>query len=108
MLVMKRYRRQQLEKLLIAPLHTPVENRRPLVKEGSHILIILDALDECKTWGARFSCISQLPFIRVLITSRPEPHVYSVFSQHQNHSKVVPHNIEASVVENDILGNSSR
>lgn len=99
---------QQLDKLLIAPLHSSVEDGGPLVKEGSHILIILDALDECETQGAQellqllFSRISQLPFIRILITSRPELHIRSVFSQHHNHSKVVLHDIEASVVENDI------
>ena len=73
------------------------------------IIIVLDALDECKRPGAEellqllFSHIRRLPFIRILITSRPDPHIYSVFSKEQNHAKAVLHDLEASVIEHDIF-----
>ena len=41
--------------------------------------------------------------IRILITSRPEPHIFSVFSEEKNHAKAVLHDVEASVIEHDIL-----
>jgi AAA ATPase domain len=71
-------------------------------------LIVLDALDECEEQGAGtilqllLSHASQLPFLRVLITSRPEPHISSVFTQARNLAKRVLHDIEASVIEEDL------
>ena len=94
---------QQLEELIIGPL-------LPLVgTEERVVIIILDALDECKRPGAEellqllFSHIRRLPFIRILITSRPDPHIRSVFSKEQNHAKAVLHDVEASVIEHDIF-----
>ncbi|KAF9503094.1 hypothetical protein BS47DRAFT_1402757 [Hydnum rufescens UP504] len=71
-------------------------------------LIVLDALDECEEQGADtilqllLSHASQLPFLRVLITSRPEPHISSVFTEARNLAKRVLHDIEASVIEEDL------
>ena len=94
---------QQLEELIIRPL-------LPLVgTEKRRVIIILDALDECKRPGAEellqllFSHIRRLPFIRILITSGPDPHICSVFSEEQNHAKAALHDVEASVIEHDIF-----
>jgi hypothetical protein len=71
-------------------------------------LIVLDALDECEEQGAGtilqllLSHTSQLPFLRVLITSRPEPHISFVFTQARNFAKIVLHEIEAFVIEEDL------
>jgi hypothetical protein len=93
---------QQLDELIIKPLQPLVKNNLPVV------FIVLDALDECERRGAQdlqllFAHISRLPFIRVLITSRPDPHIRSVFSKQQNHAKAVLHDVEATVIEHDIL-----
>ncbi|KAF9505145.1 hypothetical protein BS47DRAFT_1400678 [Hydnum rufescens UP504] len=69
---------------------------------------MLDALDECEEQGTDtilqllLSHASQLPFLRVLITSRLEPHISSVFTEARNLAKRVLHNIEASVIEEDL------
>ncbi|KAF9503231.1 hypothetical protein BS47DRAFT_1322867 [Hydnum rufescens UP504] len=84
---------------------------KPLGRLGSSrqtTLIVLDALDECEEQGADtivqllLSHASRLPFLRVLITSRPEPHISSVFTQARNLAKRVLHDIEASVIEEDL------
>ncbi|KAF9505148.1 hypothetical protein BS47DRAFT_1322404, partial [Hydnum rufescens UP504] len=84
---------------------------KPLGRFGSSrqtTLIVLDALDECEEQGADtilqllLSHASKLPFLRVLITSRPEPHISSVFTQARNLAKRVLHDIEASVIEEDL------
>ncbi|KAF9518938.1 hypothetical protein BS47DRAFT_1388613 [Hydnum rufescens UP504] len=84
---------------------------KPLAKLDSHrrtTLIVLDALDECEERGATtilqllLAHASQLPFLRILITSRPEPHISSVFDQARNLAKRILHDIEASVIEGDL------
>ncbi|KAF9514788.1 hypothetical protein BS47DRAFT_1361503 [Hydnum rufescens UP504] len=83
----------------------------PLGEHATHprtTLIILDALDECEEQGAAtilqvlLSHITQLPFLRILITSRPEPHISSVFDEARNHAKRILHDIQASLIEEDI------
>jgi NACHT domain len=91
----------QIEGLILAPLSkvNPVP---------SPTLIILDALDECEEKGAVeilqlvFSHAIQIPFLRILITSRPQPHLSSVFSKFPNLEKTVLHDIDASLVQQDI------
>jgi len=73
----------QLKGLITAPLLT-IDQNRPTM------LIIL------------FSHATQIPFLRILITSRPEPRISSVFDEGPNHAKTVLHDIEASVVQQDI------
>jgi AAA ATPase domain len=84
---------------------------KPLGELDSHqrtILIVLDALDECEEQGAAtilqllLSHASRVPFLRILITSRPEPHISSVFSEAGNLAKRILHDIEASVIEEDL------
>ncbi|KAF9512033.1 hypothetical protein BS47DRAFT_1115291 [Hydnum rufescens UP504] len=91
----------QLQGLILTPLLTIDRHRRP-------ILLILDALDECEEKGAAeilhlmFAHLARIPFLRVLITSRPQPHISSIFNKVPNLAKTVLHDIEASVVEQDI------
>ncbi|KAF9514157.1 hypothetical protein BS47DRAFT_1329073, partial [Hydnum rufescens UP504] len=84
---------------------------KPLGKLNLHrrtTLVILDALDECEEQGAAtilqllLSHITRLPFLRFLITSRPEPHISSVFSEARSLAKRILHDIEASVIEEDL------
>ncbi|KAF9518437.1 hypothetical protein BS47DRAFT_299858 [Hydnum rufescens UP504] len=91
----------QFEGLILKPLGKLDSTRRT-------ILIVLDALDECEEQGAAtilqllLSHASRLPFLRILITSRPEPHLWSVFTQARNLAKRILHDIEASVIEEDL------
>ncbi|KAF9505348.1 hypothetical protein BS47DRAFT_1385977 [Hydnum rufescens UP504] len=96
--------RSQFEKLILTPLLTINSRRSP-------ILIILDALDECEEEGAShilrlvFEHLIRIPFLRILITSRPQPHLSLVLNEVPNLAKTVVHvlhNIEASVVQQDI------
>ncbi|KAF9505141.1 hypothetical protein BS47DRAFT_1386036 [Hydnum rufescens UP504] len=87
----------QFEGLILKPLGQ-LDSTRQMT------LIVLDALDECKEQGAAtilqllLSHASRLPFLRILITSRPEPHISSVFTEAKNLAKRVLHDIEASVI----------
>jgi NACHT domain len=91
----------QFQGLILTPLLTINPHRNP-------ILLVLDALDECKEKGAAeilqlmFAHIARIPFLRLLITSRPQPHLSSVFNKAPNLMKTVLHDIEASVVQQDI------
>jgi hypothetical protein len=92
--------------------------KNPLLKfaesEGEnhdkHLLIVLDALDECDEGRAPGTLIrlllkhlSDLPFcIRILVTSRPEKYIEDVFRTESTHGEIVLHNIEESVVAGDI------
>jgi NACHT domain len=91
----------QLQGLILNPLLRIDPNRSP-------VFIILDALDECDEGGAieilrlLFLLVTRIPFLRILITSRPEPHISSVFDEALNHTKTVLHDIETSVIQQDI------
>jgi NACHT domain len=91
----------QLEELILTPLLRVDPHRLPT-------LIILDALDECDEEGAAdilrllFSHAIRIPFLRILITSRPQPYLSSVFNKVPNLAKTVLHDIEASIVQQDI------
>ncbi|KAF9512026.1 hypothetical protein BS47DRAFT_1318551, partial [Hydnum rufescens UP504] len=91
----------QLQGLILTPLLTINPCQKP-------ILLILDALDECEEKGAAeilqlmFAHIARIPFLRILITSRPQPHLFSVFNKAPNLMKTALHDIDASVVQQDI------
>jgi NACHT domain len=91
----------QLKELILNPLLNIDPPPHP-------VLIILDALDECEEKGAAkilplvFKHLTGIPFLRILITSRPEPHLSSVFNEASNLTKTVLHDIEASVIRQDI------
>ena len=74
------------------------------------VLLVLDALDECAS-KEDTSTILQLLLahapsipcnLRILITSRPENHIQSIFDKEQNHAKIILHDIEKAVVNDDI------
>ncbi|KAF9225142.1 hypothetical protein BS17DRAFT_580275 [Gyrodon lividus] len=93
--------RWQFQKLLIEPFssieHCP--------REGP-ILIIIDALDECGSSSAREELLKVIasespclpPTIRILITSRAEKDIYSVFSPHPN---ILAHEIDIKSTANE-------
>ncbi|KAF9505275.1 hypothetical protein BS47DRAFT_561216 [Hydnum rufescens UP504] len=91
----------QFEGLILKPLAN-LDSHRPA------ILIVLDALDECQEQGAAtilqllLSHVSRLRFLRILITTRPEPHISSVFDETRNVAKRILHDIETSVIEGDL------
>ena len=91
----------QVEGLILTPLLSPGVDCRVT-------LIVLDALDECDEKGAvailryLFSHAIRILFLRILITSRPEPHISSVFKKASNFTKTILHDIETSVVQGDI------
>ncbi|KAG9013223.1 hypothetical protein FRB94_003293 [Tulasnella sp. JGI-2019a] len=73
------------------------------------LLIVLDAIDECQKQGAKelvrllLSEVSKVPFpLKIFMTSRPEPHLRSIFNHTDNLQQLVLHDIEASIVKNDI------
>ena len=86
-----------------------------LLKTLSHsrhtVLLVLDALDE---WSSKEGTSNILELLlahastissslRILITSRPKTRILSVFSKARNHAKIVLHDIEKPVVNNDIV-----
>ncbi|KAJ6576198.1 hypothetical protein B0H10DRAFT_942661 [Mycena sp. CBHHK59/15] len=94
----------QLQKLIIEPLSTSF----PLTKR-KRLVFIVDALDECRDeeLTARIvvlllSHLRLIPFVRVVLTSRPESHIQRAFSETADHSEYILHNIEQTVVQGDI------
>ncbi|KAG9010804.1 hypothetical protein FRB94_009711 [Tulasnella sp. JGI-2019a] len=94
--------RSQLQKLIISPLQHVTPPSKPL-------LIVLDALDECQKEGAKellrllLSEASKIPFpLKVLVTSRPEPHLRTIFNHADDVHQIILHDIEASIVKSDI------
>ncbi|KAG9037441.1 hypothetical protein FRB95_005731 [Tulasnella sp. JGI-2019a] len=92
----------QLRQLIMEPLQRVTPPSEPL-------LIVLDAIDECQKQGAKelvrllLSEVSKVPFpLKIFMTSRPEPHLRSIFNHTDNLQQLVLHDIEASIVKNDI------
>ncbi|KAF8816093.1 WD40 repeat-like protein [Phlegmacium glaucopus] len=97
----------QLEELIIKPLRCTRDSFRLC-------LIVIDALDECKDMGttsiilsslSRY--VSELSPLRILVTSRPEQSITSVFAHKSGHLNaasqcLVLHKLELSVVRQDI------
>jgi len=92
--------KNQLLKLIVKP-------RSRLHNPPSQLLVVMDALDECQEVGAAellshlLSQLATIPFLRVLITGRPEHHITSMFSR-RNHQRIIMHNIEDHIVQRDI------
>lgn len=83
----------------------------PLIRTNipGGIIIVLDALDECKASGAAdilqllLTHVGRVPFpIFVFISSRPEPHIRHALDAQGTSTKVVLHDVEHSVVQSDI------
>jgi hypothetical protein len=92
----------QLALLILQPLRDlPLESGPPL-------LVVIDALDECKEKEARtlLSLLAQnihdMPQLRYFITARPEWHIRNVLNQDRSHRLFRLHEIEESIVEADI------
>src|SRR5260221_7510958 len=68
------------------------------------LVLVIDALDECDTKDAQtvlnnvVSHCARIPMLRILITSRPENHITSVFKRANNIEKVILHDIDSGVV----------
>ena len=94
---------KQFNEFIAGPLTALGDSRRT-------ILLILDALDECASKKGTsdilrllLSHTSNVPYcLRILVTSRPEDHIRSIFHVAQNHTKIVLHDIEKTVVRDDI------
>ncbi len=72
------------------------------------LLLVVDALDECEPKGAQtilniiLSHCTKIPALRILITSRPENHITSIFNKANNLRKVILHEIDNAVIAHDI------
>src|SRR5258708_2653390 len=72
------------------------------------LLLVVDALDECVPKDAEtilrnvISRCTQVPALRILITSRPENHITSLFKWANSIQKVILHDIENVVISSDI------
>src|SRR5258708_2229633 len=72
------------------------------------LVLVIDALDECDTKDAQtilnnvVSHCARIPMLCILITSRPENHITSVFKWANNIEKVILHDIDSGVVAQDI------
>lgn len=96
-------RKEQLERLIIRPLQGfPKDSERVVV-------LIFDAFNECESQGAKeilrllIASISRLPFLlKILITSRDEPHIRSILLPSDKTRITALHDIAASIVTSDI------
>src|SRR5260221_13793841 len=90
----------QFTELLFQPLRS-LTLTRPL-------LLVVDALDECLPKYAEtilrnvISRCTQVPALRILITSRPENHITYLFKGANSIQKRIPHDIENAVISSDI------
>ncbi|EWC48336.1 hypothetical protein DRE_02105 [Drechslerella stenobrocha 248] len=101
--------RQQFQKLIFEPLG--LIDKSDLPDPEKPVVIVIDALDECRNESAVKSIIelfSQLEKIvgidiRTFITSRPEAQIKAGFCDSTgDHKDVILHNIQKNSIENDI------
>ncbi|KAG8882012.1 hypothetical protein FRB98_004020 [Tulasnella sp. 332] len=92
----------QLDTLVVSPLQQTPPPTQP-------IFVVLDALDECQEQGTKellrllLSEVPKIPFtFKVLITSRPESHIQSIFHHADNYQGVILHDVESSIIKSDI------
>ena len=94
---------KQFNEFIVGPLTALGDSHRT-------ILLIFDALDECASKKGISDIIRLLLSLtsniscrlRILVTSRPEEYIQSEFDCAHNHEKIVLHNIEKTIVNNDI------
>ncbi len=92
----------QLQQLILNPLRD-ITSPKP-------VLLVVDALDECdnsenaaaKLFKIVVSRCTEVPSLRLLVTSRPETYIQSVFIGEYTTGIVLHENVEQSVVSNDI------
>ena len=94
---------EQLQKLIVGPLQNLGSHSQP-------ILIVIDALDECKDEKATSTIlmalsqhIDAIPFLNVFVTSRPEEDVRKTFRLLKDHSNILDlHLVDRTLVDHDI------
>jgi energy-coupling factor transporter ATP-binding protein EcfA2 len=94
--------RLQFQRLILDPLLMITDTSRM-------IAVVLDALDECGTAGERKAllsvlsdgCIRLSPYIRIIVTSRPEIDIYNAFDP-QHHILAYEMDITSPANSNDI------
>lgn len=95
--------KKQLDILIVDPL-------KKLDRDPNRIVVlVLDAFDECEARGAKeilqllVAALPLLPFfLKIFITSRPEEHIRSVLLPSTNLRITALHDIETSIVKEDI------
>ncbi|KAF8752171.1 WD40 repeat-like protein [Rhizoctonia solani] len=88
-------------------LKEPLEQLKDSMPDN--MVVVIDALDECENQNGvelvldmLFRHAAQVP-VKFLVTSRPEPEIYTKMSTHANHREVLHlHDIEKSLVQGDI------
>lgn len=95
----------QLLKMIVEPLRVIGNFSRPL-------LMVIDALDECKEENASFTilmalsrCIDSIPFLKVFVTSRPSPATRNAFKTDllkQQSNIFMLHFVDRELVNSDI------
>jgi hypothetical protein len=94
---------EQLEKLIVGPFRNAGSHSQP-------ILIVIDALDECKDEKATSTIlmalsqyIDAMPFLKVFVTCRPEQDVRQTFRSLQALSNILDlHLVDRTLVDHDI------
>ena len=94
---------EQLEKLIIGPFRNIGSHSQP-------ILIVIDALDECKDEKATSTIlmalsqyINAIPFLKLLVTSRPEQDARQTFRSLEPYSNILDlHLVDRTLVDRDI------
>src|SRR5258708_38510484 len=92
----------QLKHLILNPLRN--------IASSKPVLLVVDALDECdnsgnaaaKLFNTIVACCTEVPSLRLLVTSRPETYIQSIFIGEKTTGIVLHENVEQSVVSNDI------
>lgn len=92
----------QFKELIINPL------QNVCTSSTCPILILIDALDDCKAQNAKeilpllVTKISKLSFFKVFISTRLELHICDILHLQRHHKQFYLHEIEHSIVETDI------
>ena len=92
----------QLRDLIIQPLQSCEQ------ASESTILIVIDALDECDEQDADrllsffLQEIRNVPNLKIFFTMRPERHILNILHRYKSHQLYRLHDIESSIVEDDI------
>ena len=99
--ITQRNLREQFKYLIIEPLQASQERKGPT-------LLVVDAVDECEHNDAEtflsllLEHVPRIPQIKVFITARPEKHIDGIFGQNHSHKQFRLHDIEYSIVQDDI------
>jgi hypothetical protein len=99
----------QLEQLLVKPLKSLAANLQETISE--FIIIVLDALDECKDREPESTILSllskyveEISFVRFFLTSRPEYEIRSVFNRPLKYrtKELALQDVDRTMVDRDI------